>query len=70
MKSPPPTVINAAIILKKKSVHADHSGVCDIFSAERKKRGIALSSCAICPKIRFESLHDPEKNAFITIEEE
>ena len=70
MKSPPPIVINAAIILKKKSVHADHSGVCDIFSAERKKRGIALSSCAICPKIRFESLHDPEKNAFITIEEE
>ena len=37
MKSPPPIVINAAIILKKKSVHADHSGVCDIFSAERKK---------------------------------
>ena len=39
MKSPPPIAINAAIILKKKSVHADHSGVCDIFSAERKKRG-------------------------------
>ena len=39
MKSPAPIAINAAIILKKKSVHADHSGVCDIFSAERKKRG-------------------------------
>ena len=39
MKSPRPIAINAAIILKKKSVHADHSGVCDIFSAERKKRG-------------------------------
>ena len=70
MKSPRPIAINAAMIVIFFLVHADHGDVCDIFSAERKKRGIALSSCAICPTIRFESLHDPETNAFVTIEEE
>ena len=32
--------------------------------------GITLLSCAICVKIRLESLHDLEKNAFITIKQE
>ena len=42
-------------------VNADHSGVYDIFSEGRNKRGIALLSCPICPRIRSESLHDLAK---------
>ena len=60
-KSPPPIVINAAMIV----IFFWYMQIMVMFvtysQQSENKRGIALLSCPICPKVRCGSLHDLPK---------